>query len=65
MELQVPTQESKVHACRTWKQLISALSTKEATAEKKIDVSGRNGRMRGKEEGWSREKEAGTNVPEN
>lgn len=40
MELHVPTLESKVHAHRTLKQLISALNTKEATAEKKIDVRG-------------------------
>ena len=60
----MPTRKSKVCALRALK-LISALSMKEATTEKKIDVQGRYGRMRGEEEGWSREREAGTSVPAN
>lgn len=54
MEFHVPTRKSKVYALRALK-LISALSMKEATAEKKIDARGRYGRMRGEKKSWSRE----------
>lgn len=58
-------QHEKAYALRALGQLISVLSTKEATTEEKIDVRGRHGRTRGKEKQRCGEEEAGTNVPEN